>query len=432
VPTIPNSERLPGFFNMIDRRKSNRSNRSLLWLLAALVVGATFNALLWLGVRDELFTPSLRTLDGSPVQRLLHEMTLDGSPVQRLLHEMKAFAPQHSACPSLSSYFEMTALQLKTEENIDFHQRGGNLKSVQNFLDGAIDTTLDKHDIKFIPQGETQGVRKASQHLKQFYQTNPSKRRGYGEALPGKYSDENPKIVYEKRYIDVIEPRKRQDKWDASLGPIGPNCKNLVELGGVDGMDGNKFICLPENQSSSQHGECHVISVGGNDSWTFEEAIVKELGCTTYTFDCTLPNGKPQHKPDNDKIRFFEYCIDGHTHEDATFGSKYLSYEDMLKVAGIDTAPTYFKIDVEGFEYDILTDMMRTPHLLPLQIQIELHWATRMTDLPWMQRTRSAGEIALLSGMLYNSGGYMPVKLDFNGHCTSCMEVLYFRTSCTP
>jgi hypothetical protein len=105
-----------------------------------------------------------------------------------------------------------------------------------------------------------------------------------------------------------------------------------------------------------------------------------------------------------------------------------------LTIAGIETAPEYFKIDVEGYEYDIFTQMVNhNPELLPRQIQVELHWATRMTGLPWMPRMRSSAEIALLMAMLFNVGGYMPVKLDFNPYCTSCMEVLLFRggTACS-
>ena len=98
----------------------------------------------------------------------------------------------------------------------------------------------------------------------------------------------------------------------------------------------------------------------------------------------------------------------------------------MLKTAGIQTPPAYFKLDVEGFEYDIFTEMMQSPDLLPQQIQVELHWGTRMTGLSWMPRLRTSGEIALMAGMMFH-GGFLPVHLDFNPYCTSCMEVLYFR-----
>jgi hypothetical protein len=56
-------------------------------------------------------------------------------------------------------------------------------------------------------------------------------------------------------------------------------------------------------------------------------------------------------------------------------------------------------MDVEGFEYDVLTQMLReasepgSKNNLPAQISIELHYGTRMYDLAWLKRWRNAGEI---------------------------------------
>ena len=98
-------------------------------------------------------------------------------------------------------------------------------------------------------------------------------------------------------------------------------------------------------------------------------------------------------------------------------------------------APAYLKIDVEGFEYDTFSQMIQnddagSQSLLPQQIQVELHWATRMTGIEWMPRVLSAGEIALFSSMMYQGGGYLPIHLDFNKYCPPCMEVLYYKAIC--
>ena len=85
-------------------------------------------------------------------------------------------------------------------------------------------------------------------------------------------------------------------------------------------------------------------------------------------------------------------------------------------------------MDVEGFEYDVLTQMLQDDYLLPLQIQVELHWATKMVDVPWMLRTLTSAELALFSGMMFTSGGYLPVHRDES--CTVCLEVLYVRALC--
>ena len=329
----------------------------------------------------------------------------------------------------LEPYFDLTELKAQTDENIAFHQHGGNLKSIQEFLDNAMDPSLEKLGLRFVPKvDQTESELRGVEFLRKYYEKNSSPRQGYGESLPGKWDDEKSPVLHEKRWFDVIEPRKKRMKWDASLGPMGPTCKSVLQLGDQNG-DGYKYMCVPEaDGETTEQAECHVISVGGNDNWKFETAIVDQLGCSTYTFDCTLPGGKPKRMPDNPKMHFFDACVAGKTHEDS-FGRRFLTYADMMKEAGIKQAPDYFKIDVEGFEYDIFTQMIKeSPSILPRQIQVELHWATRMTSLPWMPRTRSAAEIALLGSTMFNGGGYMPVHLDFNAHCTSCMEVLYFRT----
>lgn len=141
-------------------------------------------------------------------------------------------------------------------------------------------------------------------------------------------------------------------------------------------------------------------------------------------------------------IRFYGYCPPGTSYND-THGRKYLSYADMLQVAGINAnatgPPDYFKIDMEGFEYDIFTSTMiaaasssppTSKEMLPSQIQVELHGATRMTGLSWMPRTRSAVELALFAGMMFTGGGYLPVHVDFNPYCTPCMEALHVQGVC--
>lgn len=300
-------------------------------------------------------------------------------------------------------------------------------------------SSLEKLGLHFVPSldkdnrnaQQPHSPKDAIQYLYDYFRQHPSERQGYGEKLPGRWDHENSPTLHEKRWFDVIEPRHKRLKWDAALGPMGPTCQRLLQLGDKKG-DGYKYMCMPaKNETTRSTDDCHVVSVGGNDNWKFELAVVEELGCSTFTFDCTLPGGKPRHMPDNPKIHFFNACVAGTTHEDS-FGRKFLTYADMMQEAKIDTPPDYFKIDVEGFEYDIFTQMINeSPHLLPLQIQVELHWATRMTPLPWMPRARSAAEIAMLGSMMFNAGGYMPVHLDFNPHCTSCMEVLYFRTGGT-
>jgi hypothetical protein len=71
-----------------------------------------------------------------------------------------------------------------------------------------------------------------------------------------------------------------------------------------------------------------------------------------------LPSGKPRRKPKDDDVNFFNNCIHGESHHDA-HGRQYLSYHDMLEKANVTEAPKIFKLDVEGFGYNIFTQMIR-------------------------------------------------------------------------
>jgi hypothetical protein len=92
-------------------------------------------------------------------------------------------------------------------------------------------------------------------------------------------------------------------------------------------------------------------------------------------------------------------------------------------------------MDVEGFEYNVLSSMMPKssstgPENLPEQIIVELHYASRMYDLPWMMRARQASEISMLISHMYRSGGYMPVHVDYDPGCAPCLEVLFVKVLC--
>ena len=92
-------------------------------------------------------------------------------------------------------------------------------------------------------------------------------------------------------------------------------------------------------------------------------------------------------------MHFYPHCISSHTaYIDEETKRSYMTYREMIDWTGLQTPPsTLLKMDVEGFEYDVLTQMLQDDYLLPLQ-----HWATRMVDVPWdvtdscyVSRTRS-------------------------------------------
>lgn len=150
----------------------------------------------------------------------------------------------------------------------------------------------------------------------------------------------------------------------------------------------------------------------------FENQIIKHTDCNIATFDCTVRN--PKHKPRTDQVKFYSQCITGGQEEKVINGRSFGTYFDLLEKAGMAEASriNYLKLDVEGYEYDVLTSMIRQAyernmwHLLPEQMQIEFHYATWMYDLPWSLRTRETGELVAFFSMLFREAGYVVVHVE--------------------
>ena len=360
---------------------------------------------------------------------------------------------------------------LKSTEHIDsaykqldqFHNGGGNLKIIETFLNEQMDPTLALLGATFTPNGSKdpippeKSIVKEIRHLLKAQDKN--KRGGYNQRkIPGDFNtDPNMKALrsvtkpWEKSIMfDVIEPHS-MGRWEKGVGPTPDICRHQDKILAPWGTKGrwhkSKFMCSypgkrrsgddgtnHENSGTTLNGDqqCNMISVGSNREWDFEESISKETNCTTHTFDCTTA-ANPM-KPAVDSIHYYPYCL---AKEFQTVdGNEYLTYFGMTEKIGLTKAPDLLKMDVEGFEFDIFTQMLdhaeqtNSKHLLPSQISTELHFSTRMYDLDWHLRMRQTAEIAMFAGMMYNRGGYVLTHIKLYSGCPSCADVLFVRVFC--
>ncbi|KAL3909323.1 MAG: hypothetical protein SGILL_008131 [Bacillariaceae sp.] len=212
-----------------------------------------------------------------------------------------------------------------------------------------------------------------------------------------------------------------------------------------EGLEEKSFCVeheVPPPSPTHEPNTCHIFSIGSNDQWGFETSVREKLpNCHTHTFDCTL-KGLPKHQPKNDdKVHFYPYCVSGGNDDGSDTYQQpkqddrnYLSYHDLWKATSIQHPPKLLKMDVEGFEFDVLTSMLasfESSNYWPEQIMMEVHFITRMVDLDWMLRTRQSAELALFFDTLWNAGGYIPIKVQYFGEwCPSCMEILLLRVKC--
>ena len=345
---------------------------------------------------------------------------------------------------ALKLFSSKTEIELAIQKNVNFHRHGGNLYSIEQYLNSHMQSTLDRLGVKFSPNDDlNKPVPNAIEHLNEYYKNTKVARNGYGQPLPGKLSSPSSRdkifrsALFEERWINVIEPSTSQ-RFSVGIGPVGPNCSEPVSFS--KGTYEEKSICVEKKTHDNGGGErndkvvdnmkCHIVSIGSNDQWGFEEEVMKTPqlhGCVTHTFDCTLQNNKPTHKPQNDNVKFYPYCI----------GSKgqqppYVSYNQMWNLTKTKQAPKLLKMDVEGFEYHVILNSIISSDssIWPEQIMMEVHWATRMVDLVWMPRTRTAAELALFFGVLFNRGGYIVQQVKYVPGCETCLEILLVRAVC--
>jgi hypothetical protein len=363
---------------------------------------------------------------------LLHETSIASLSIQASTdseqqHQARS-SNDRTICPHAKTLFgNMTTLEEAIAAAKSFHLDGGNLKALQEYLDGQVQPTYEHHDLKFLPKSTpTEAQTNVVPYLKDHYEKEKhlyAARGGYGQDLPGAFQDAEKKsaVLMGGRWIDVREP-VTQARWEVSMGPAGPNCTSVSSYG--RGYEKKHLCDVPVD------GECHILSIGSNDQWGFERGVLsKTPHCHTHTFDCTLP-GKPKRKPNHPNVHFYPYCIS--TKAEVKNGRQYLTYTQMWNETGVQSAPKALKMDIEGFEYDVWANTILTSPstLWPEQVIMELHYATRMVDLPWMLRMRQAGEFSLFFALMFQKGGYVPVY-QFWQLWPTLVEVLMVRMLCS-
>jgi hypothetical protein len=107
-------------------------------------------------------------------------------------------------------------------------------------------------------------------------------------------------------------------------------------------VDEEKRMC----QDLSALDDCAVFSVGSNDQWMFEMAVVNRTRCTVYVFDCFAHLHPPEEL--RGRVRLFNVCLGPANFVDPG-GRTFVDFLGLSKLAG--RAATFLKMDVEGFEW---------------------------------------------------------------------------------
>ena len=212
------------------------------------------------------------------------------------------------------------------------------------------------------------------------------------------------------------------------LGPVGPPCRPGLTTYGEG--DSEKRVCGLGTLAAAAKGSCHVVSIGSNNQWGFEEAIFRATDCTISTFDCTLDAAVPAAI--QSRTRFYKLCLGARDHVDQASGRRFVTWPSLLEAAGLTTPPTHLKMDIEGYEFPVMRSILAANVLMPQQISMEIHFLTIQGDptLPGSARRITAGELALFARELFDVGRYLLIDRHDNPFCGSCTEVVLKRFAC--
>ena len=201
------------------------------------------------------------------------------------------------------------------------------------------------------------------------------------------------------------------------LGPIGPKCKFPMESYGLG--DQEKRACgLKILEKEAVHHECIVFGFGSYNQWEFEEAIFDKTICKIFTLDCFFDTATVP-KRISERTTFIPVCIGG---KDEILNIKnkqktFITYTTLLKRLNITHSPTFVKMDIEGYEYDVIDSMLQGEDLLPLQIAVEIH-------------NHHNGKLPKMLDTL-QSKGYDLIDRHDNPYCDDCSEVVLAKTRCS-
>jgi hypothetical protein len=203
-------------------------------------------------------------------------------------------------------------------------------------------------------------------------------------------------------------------------------CRNWAP---VERIGEEKFVC---NVAELSH-PCLVFSIGSFNDYSFEDTVLQQTPCQVHTFDCTVEG----HSVDNSRHVYHKQCIGSNAQ--AAADDRFVTISQAVSNVGASKLHL-LKMDIEAFEWDVISGWRESDTFLPDQISFELHrsdvspseWPlyinkVRSKDsdpLHWQgAHAMSVAHTSLLFMHLANLG-YGLVAKEANGECCSEFTVL--------
>ncbi|KAJ3198625.1 hypothetical protein HDU82_001181, partial [Entophlyctis luteolus] len=141
------------------------------------------------------------------------------------------------------------------------------------------------------------------------------------------------------------------------------NMNDLYSLGGQSANDGSYWICTDRIDTSN---DCTIVSVGSKGWFSWELDMIKktEAKCKIHVLDCTGDFVSP-----DPNIIMHKWCLGKDELINGLIFKTWNTIISELKIKQVQL----LKIDIEGWEWVVMPELLETAKVFPRQVAIEMH-----------------------------------------------------------
>ena len=152
----------------------------------------------------------------------------------------------------------------------------------------------------------------------------------------------------------------------------------ILRSGKLIGIDGQKTVCF-DSQLPPTPSSCTIYSFGIANEWSFDK-MFEAYGCQVYAFDPSMNKDDFDYTPN---IHFYNLGI-AHVDTDNSDGWKMRTLHSIYEMLQPKHGPVtidYLKVDVEGYEWEIIPLLLQSGMLdIVKQMGFELHFLSEDND----------------------------------------------------
>ncbi|XP_047497681.1 uncharacterized protein LOC125044779 [Penaeus chinensis] len=180
------------------------------------------------------------------------------------------------------------------------------------------------------------------------------------------------------------------------------SCKKLRSVGGrscLGASDGAKLVCMDEGVAPTARN-CLVYSFGVGNDFTFDEQM-QDFGCEVHAFDHDVDHETYDHRIGPSvffhksrigfKTGYFKFCTENPSGIECNPFIRYKTFKDIQRSLGHEMRYLdYLKMDIEGGEWIVLDNIIRTTNVLNTtsQISLEIHFDEIRKERPLEEKRK--------------------------------------------